>query len=232
MYSRHKDKKRERTAPATVRPFSGDQVRVSEARNFQPTIMIRYYTLFCKIFSTKKSSCELYEKLLSSSFRKAMTCPVCGSCGNCAPHGSYRRCVVDFVGGKTVYTSIRVRRVRCSSCGHTHAILPEFIVPYTTYSLFFILRVLAAYFRRCPVEQVCRRFSISPSMLYQWKALFLAHKEIWLGILRSAETAPEHFLRWLMREPYARFAAGFFLKTGYSFLQRRRNAARFRRAVF
>ncbi len=161
-------------------------------------------------------------------------CPGCGSRGICIPHGSYRRCVVDYVRGKVVYTSINVRRVRCTGCGHTHALLPDFIIPYTTYSLFFILRVLCAYFRRRPVEQICRRFAITPSMLYQWKALFLAHKEVWLGVLKSAETAPEHFLRWLTHAPnYAvRFAAAFFSKTAYSFLQRHRDAARFRHAVF
>jgi len=161
-------------------------------------------------------------------------CPAFGSRRNCVPHGSYRRCIVDYVRGKVVYTSINVRRVRCTGCGHTQALLPDFIIPYTTYSLFFILRVLSAYFRCRSVGKICRRFAITPSMLYQWKALFLAHKEIWLGGLRSAETAPEHFLRWFTRVPNyaARFASAFFSKTAYSFLQYHRDAARFRHAVF
>jgi len=70
------------------------------------------------------------------------------------------------------------------------------------------------------VEQFCHRFSITPSMLYQWKVLFLVHKQVWLGFLSSAETAPEHFLRWLTRAPNyaARFASAIFSKTAYSFL--------------
>lgn len=196
--------------------------------------MIRYNTVFCKLISTKKSISELYADSMFSPKGQAVVCPVCGSSGNCVPHGSYRRCVVDYIGGKVVYSSIKVRRVRCTGCGHTHAILPDLIIPYTTYSLFFILRVLSAYFRHRPVGQICRRFAITPSMLYQWKALFLAHKEIWLGVLRSAETAPEHFLRWIMHVPdySVRFASAFFSKTAYSFLQRHRDAARFRHAVF
>ena len=73
-----------------------------------------------------------------------------------------------------MYGRVQIRRVRCGSCGHTHAILPDHIVPYSTYSLQFILRVLAEYFLGLrTVEQLCRRYAISASMLYQWKALFL-----------------------------------------------------------
>ncbi len=60
-------------------------------------------------------------------------------------------------------------------------------------SLLFILRVLCAYFRRCPVEQICRRFAITPSMVYLWKALFLAHKEIWLGGFKVRGDCPGAF---------------------------------------
>jgi len=106
-------------------------------------------------------------------------CPVCGSRGSCVPHGSYRCCVADYICRKVVFTSVRGRRV--TDCGHTHAVLPNFTVPYTTYSLFFILQVTSAYFRRSPMGQSCRCFAVIPSIPYQWKALFLVHKEIWLG---------------------------------------------------
>jgi len=47
-------------------------------------------------------------------------------------------------------------------------ILPDDIVPYSTYSLLFILRVLAAHFLGLEtVGQPCRRYGIPPSMLYQ-----------------------------------------------------------------
>ena len=34
----------------------------------------------------------------------------------------------------------------CPVCESTHAVLPDFIIPYCSYSLFFILRVLGSYF--------------------------------------------------------------------------------------
>lgn len=165
----------------------------------------------------------------------SMTCPSCGSRGNCVPHGSYRRSLIEWERGQVVYDSVEIKRVWCGSCGHTHAILPDNIIPYTTYSLSFILRVLCAHFLGSgTVEGLCRRFSITPSMLYQWKALFLAHKEIWLGILEDKETSPASFLRQLFILPdYSNdFSRPFYQKAAYSFLQGHRDAAHFRHTVF
>ena len=41
-------------------------------------------------------------------------------------HGYYKK--YTNISGKKYY--IRILRVRCKVCGHTHAILPDFIVPY------------------------------------------------------------------------------------------------------
>ena len=95
---------------------------------------------------------------------------------------------------------IKVVRVICS-CGHTHAILPDLIIPYNTYGVFFILRVIAEYLlHRHSIEHLCARFSITHSMLYRWYGLFLEHKSLWLGVLHSAESAPSAFLASVTRE--------------------------------
>lgn len=164
-----------------------------------------------------------------------MTCPVCRSRGNCTAHSRYTRSLIDFEGGRTVYRRVEIKRVRCGSCGHTHAILPDGVIPYTTYSLPFILRVLCAHFLRLgTVEQLCRRYAISPSMLYQWKGLFQEHKEIWLGVLKSAERTPAEFIRHLLALPSwsSDFGKPFWRKAACSFLQGHRDAACFRHAVF
>lgn len=155
-------------------------------------------------------------------------CPSCGSRGNCVPHGKYTRSIIEYEAGKVVYRTVEIRRVRCGSCGHTHAVLPDHIVPYSTYSLLFILRVLAAYFLGLEtVEELCGRYSISVSMLYEWKALFLEHKELWQGVLEDKETSPAEFIRRLFGLPSysSDFSEPFFLKTARSFLQRHKDAA-------
>lgn len=83
-------------------------------------------------------------------------CPSCHSAGNLIPHGSYKRNIIDFSRNKTTYRKISVKRLKCRSCGHTHAILPDLIVPYAQYSLFFLLRVLGEYFLRSKtISQIC-----------------------------------------------------------------------------
>ncbi len=156
------------------------------------------------------------------------TCPWCGSSGNCTSCGSYTRSIIDFSGGKAVYGKVCVLRLACSGCGHTHAVLPDSIIPYSTYGIFFILRVLAEYFLRLrPVQELCARFGISVSMLYRWKALFLSQKQLWLGVLDSAETSPFSFLRGLcLLTDYSReFSCRFVRLSARSFMQSHKNPA-------
>ncbi len=163
------------------------------------------------------------------------TCPWCGSKGNCVSHGSYTRSMADFVHGKTVCGEICVPRLCCTGCGHTHAILPDVIIPYSVYGLFFILRVPAEYFLHLhTVENLCARFGISVSMLYRWRDLFLSQKQEWLGMLASAETAPAEFIKGIcnLAEYSASFACRFVLLSAGSFLQSHRNPANYRQEFF
>ena len=197
--------------------------------------MIRKNSLICKIIRIKKTSIQLFNEYMLSYSWEDETCPWCGSKGNCVSHGSYMRSMADLTYGKTVYGEICVLRLRCTSCGHTHAILPDVIIPYSVYGLFFILRVLAEYFLRLhTVEKLCSRFGISVSMLYRFKDLFLSHKQQWLGMLVSAETAPSTFIKSLcFLEQYSvSFACQFVLLSARSFLQSHRNPADYRQEFF
>lgn len=172
--------------------------------------MIRKNSLFCKIIRIKKTSIQLFNESMQSYSWKNETCPWCGSKGSCVFHDTYTRSMTDFMHGKTIYGEACVIRLRCTSCGHTHAILPDVIIPYSVYGLFFILRVLAEYFLHLrTVEGLCARFGISVSMLYRWRGLFLSHKQLWLGVLDSAQTTPSKFIKWLCF--LAQYSAFFFL---------------------
>ena len=180
--------------------------------------MIRKNSLICKIIRIKKTSIQLFNEYMLSYSWEDEACPWCGSKGNCVSHGSYMRSMADFTYGKTVYGEICVLRLCCTSCGHTHAILPDVI----------ILRVLAEYFLpRHTVEKLCARFGISVSMLYRWRDLFLSHKQEWLGMLVSAETTPSAFIKGLcFLERYSiSFACQFVL-------QSHRNPADYRQEFF
>ena len=106
------------------------------------------------------------------------TCPVCGSCGNCHVHAYYDRSVIDFRNGRKVTDSLCVLRLICDSCHHTHALLPDILIPYASYSLMFILRVLGECFLgRSTMEHLCDRFSITPVQLHKWLKFWNKHKQ-------------------------------------------------------
>ena len=188
--------------------------------------MIRNFSLFCKLIRIKTSSDSLFSAVMDSCSHILQECPSCHSKGNLIPHGSYRRNIIDFTAGKTTYRKISVKRLKCQSCGHTHAVLPDFIIPYAQYSLFFLLRVLAEYFLHLKtVSEICLTYAVTPSMLYRWKDLFLCHKKYWLPLLEHLETSSFSFLKKLffLEDFSASFSCPFFRLTGISFLQSHKN---------
>lgn len=195
--------------------------------------MIRENSLFCKLIRIKTSSKYLFDSFMDGFRHELQTCPCCGAKGSCRIHAYYDRSLVDFMAGRSVRHSLCILRLICS-CGHTHAILPDFIVPYSGYGLFFILRVLAEYFLRLTtVERLCERFSITPAQLYRWLGIFRAQKEEWLGILSSIEASALSFLKALLTLPvYSHFASAFVRRFSMSFLQSHKNPAPYRRQAF
>lgn len=135
------------------------------------------------------------------------------------PHGFYERYVVDFYGGGPVISLVRILRVRCN-CRRTHALLLDSLIPYCQYSLRFILQVLKMYFRHSrTVEGICDFFQIAPPTLYRLKRLFLEHRELWLGLLRS-QKSPLPFLQFLCKAlDLSGNLATFFRRFRISFLQ-------------
>ena len=73
---------------------------------------------------------ESYERLIGRVQYIRLAC-ACGHSGCLSPHGSYTRSIKT--NNKTI--RIRIRRVICSICGHTHALMPSCIVPYSAVML-------------------------------------------------------------------------------------------------
>ncbi|MDD2498629.1 MAG: DUF6431 domain-containing protein [Desulfitobacteriaceae bacterium] len=151
----------------------------------------------------------------------ALPCPYCG-----AKHpqwsnfASYKRYLISFEKGMPITYRIRVTRIICSSCEHTHAILPEIIIPYGSYSLIFVLTVLRDYYlSHMTIQELCDKYLIATSTLYAWNRLFLIHKKLWLGILEDAITKPLSFLSSLPSLTTSDDLAIFFQDHAQSFLQ-------------
>ena len=188
-------------------------------------LMIRKNSLFCKIIRIKTSSKSLFLDFMSSFHPETESCPHCQSNGNCKTYATYQRSIIDIIHRKTVYQELCITRIICKSCGHTHAILPDTIIPYSQYGIFFILRVLGEYFAHAKtVALFCESYSITPSMLYRWRDLFLRNRSVWLGILKLNEQLPRDFIRFLcLKDSFSDFSIDFLQLTGFSFLQSHAN---------
>lgn len=194
--------------------------------------MIRLNALDCKLKNTILSVRDLFRQSLEQSPLFLLVCPYCGAKGTCNKRGSYERSLVTFPDGKPLVVRLRIPRVQCT-CGKSHALLPDFIVPYLSYSLPMILRILSDYFtRRLTIRGICEKYLVSPPLIYRFKKRFLIHKKQWLGILRDMELSTISFMEELLTSSYDRFHDAFLRLTTYSFLQSHKNPANCSRPRF
>ena len=186
--------------------------------------MIRKNLLNCNLIRIKSSTKSLFDFCMEDFRPETETCPLCKRTGDCRIHSYYNRFIIDFVSGSPVVDQIRISRIICS-CGHTHAILPDPIIPYDSYTLFFILRVLVEYHLRLKtVNRLCEDFMIPTTTLYRWIRLYNDHRREWQGLLTVMEQEILDSLKNLIRkDPYSSFAIFFFQKTNRSFMQSHKN---------
>lgn len=83
---------------------------------------------------------DFYDSVLNSIQFHRLTCP-CGHSACLTIHGYYSRRVKTSDGD----FSLRICRVYCSCCHHTHAVLLSSLVPYSQVSLSGHIEILSAY---------------------------------------------------------------------------------------
>ena len=134
--------------------------------------MIRKNLINCKLIFANTSGKFYHSSCMASFCPEDEVCPYCKRKGDCSVHAYYDRCLIDFLNNCVVTSNLKILRVICS-CGATHAILPDPIIPYRQYTLFFILAVLCDHFiHLIPIEAVCEKYNISIKTFYRWKDLF------------------------------------------------------------
>jgi len=183
--------------------------------------MIRLFTALCKVLLTKISEVETFYEAIDEVGLFRTSCPKCGTVGKFSSYGSYTRWHVSYSDGEILDSRVSPRRVKCFSCGTTHALLPDTLIPYSPYTLRFRLLVLIAYFSRdTSVVNICDRFGIAVSTLYEWKKIVTAHKDFMLGVLIGRKIPAMEFLRNLLgAADISDILRIFFNKYGFSFMQ-------------
>lgn len=187
--------------------------------------MIQLNALDCKLKNSILSIRNLFRQSLKHHPLFLLVCPYCGAKGTCRRRGSYERSLVTFSDGTAEVIRLKIPRVQCP-CGRSHALLPDLIVPYLSYSLPMILMILSDYFhRRLTLRGICEKYLVNVPLIYRLKKWFLLHKKQWLGALRDRELCVPDFVEQLQTESYSRFRDAFLRLTTYSFLQSHKNPA-------
>ena len=129
----------------------------------------------------------------------------CERCGKAiwssGKKSTYRRGITYPLNGKRVDDSIMIPVYLCKKCGKSdqpggtengdyhHAILATTLIPFTYYTLLFVLTVLDDYAKHNgTVVEICDRWSISVSTLYRWKSRYMEHYDAWSDSLSSIES--------------------------------------------
>lgn len=105
-----------------------------------------------------------YEEQLN----RKVYCPCCKSV-NVIAHGSYERNVVYHIENKKIETKIQIKRILCKECGHTHAILPDFLIPGKQHCLKFIENIMEEMTTEKSVKEIEQEYSISRQLMSYWK---------------------------------------------------------------
>ena len=103
-------------------------------------------------------------------------CPYCHAKGKLIKYGTYERNLSVLVDNEVENYRISIQRVICTSCNHTHALLPNFIVPYKIMTIFSISQIA----KRASISsayKLAETINLSVQMIYSYIAIVLAFFE-------------------------------------------------------
>ena len=185
--------------------------------------MIRLFTKICKCYKQISSENEIdqFHKYIDSI---NIAGPSCGAKKALSYFASYSRHLITYDNEEVCDQIVSIPRYICSSCGHTHAILPPVIVPYLSFSFNFIVNIIHDYLVRKfnSVEVMCRNYGIAISTFYRIFKSFKEHKKLWLGLLEDKLTDDLIFIQDLKHSYFSKtenFIKDFFSRRGLSFFQ-------------
>ena len=100
-------------------------------------------------------------------------CPCCHAKNKLIKYGKYERNISILIDDNVENYRVSVQRVIYNSCNHTHALLPNFIVPYKIMALFSIAKIV----QRASISsayKLAEAINLSVQMIYTYIAIVLA----------------------------------------------------------
>ena len=167
---------------------------------------------------------RIFDALVKTINIADLTCPFCGAKHALSAFASYTRHLVTYDNNKVHDNTVTISRYICSSCGHTHAVLPPVIVPYMSFSFKFTVSIIHDYLvhKFNSVQAMCEHYDIAISTFYRILSNFKEHKKLWLGLLEDKLNSNLVFVQNLLNSTFIEieiFIMNFFHKSGLSFFQ-------------
>lgn len=134
------------------------------------TILIKRFKKITKQDEKKlEKLIKEYEKKLNYEY---MECPICHG-DDLISYGSYKR----NIGIGTRFKEIKIKRVYCKNCKHTHAIIPDFIKPYYQYESSYIdLTMLIINVKKITIKKIEEKIELYRQIVNNWRKRFREHK--------------------------------------------------------
>ena len=113
------------------------------------------------------------------------SCPGCGARRSMHRHGKYHRNLILWEDGRLLEISGWILRLKCSSCGRTHAVLTMDMIPFFSYSLPAFLALIGLCLRPDgSVPKTERDTGVSYQLLYRMLLIFHEYRERLVLLLR------------------------------------------------
>lgn len=190
------------------------------------TAMIRLFLNVCKCFHKIKHLDDylIYSHMEKLCFDEASGCPSCNApLSKCSQNGTYPRHFVCYGTHSVCSHSITVHSLICSSCRKSHALLPSIIIPWSSYSLGFIISLLYARITRkfSSVLSLCEHFDISECTYYRLRKRFTLDSRLLLSSIQAFMGSLNLIQVLLSADSIILHSALciFYMAAGYSFLQ-------------
>jgi len=151
-------------------------------------------------------------------------CPSCRS-PFLIGHSSYRRNFTYIKDGIVIDATIDIRRLRCCSCGRTHALLPSAVIPHSPFSVRLVASIIIDYLEHSfsSIEELCVRYGIAVNTFYRIRRRFEHCVRLACGLMPHVVGARQ--AAGVLAGPCTVAAdgllSGFFRLTGTSFCQGR-----------
>lgn len=119
---------------------------------------------------------KYYEELLYVNDYHSFRCPLCKKHNELSFHKTYSRSIVVHINNYEINATINLIVLECHYCKeynkgnqHYHALIPDIIFPYHSYSSNIIINVLIEKeLNKLKIEELILKYQISHQLYYKW----------------------------------------------------------------